>query len=189
MARPRADAGGVPARQRVIDAFWEMLSEGGYESITVRSLASRAGVSPNTLYYHFSCIEDVASSALAAEIDQQMARAVIALGSGAGRAAELAQLTGAEVGRFSRVRLFAASGSGALVRMLASSLMRTWLSVAGVDEDALADGERRDLAFIFGGVVALLGSADLADNPADLAGLFDRPLGRGVAATMAALSE
>lgn len=187
MARPRADAGGVPARQRVIEAFWGMLAEGPYEDITVRSLAARAGVSPNTLYYHFSCIGDVAETALAEELDAGFARVVMALGSGAGDAAEVAQLGTADAGRFARVRLFAASGSGALAGMLTDALKSTWLSAAGVDGSALSDDARRDLAFVFGGVVALLGS-DLAGDPAELARLFTRPLGEGVAATMAALS-
>lgn len=188
MARPRADAGEMPARQRVIEAFWAMLSEGPYEGITVRGLAARANVSPNTLYYHFECVEDVAATALAEEIDEGAARIVMSLGVGAGDAAELAHLGAADAGRFARIRLFAASGSGALSRMLTAALVRTWLSAAGVDEPSLSDDARRDLTFVLGGVVALLGS-DLADDPAALARLFSRPLGRGVAETMAALAR
>ncbi len=188
MARPRADAGGVPARQRVIEAFWEMLGEGSYEGITVRGLAARAGVSPNTLYYHFACVEDVAATALSEEIDEDVARVVVALGSGVVDAEEVTRLGAADAGRFARVRLFASSGSGKLAHMLNDELTRTWLTAAGVDESALTDDARRDLAFIFGGVVAMLGS-DLADDPVALARLFSRPLGRGVAETMAALSH
>lgn len=40
MARTRSHAGMVPARQRMIDTFWQMLSEGGYEGITVRTRAA-----------------------------------------------------------------------------------------------------------------------------------------------------
>ena len=89
--------------------------------------------------------------------------------------------------RLRRVTLAARSGSAELTSMLASSLRALWLEGAGVAESDLGDAQRRDLAFIFGGIVAVLGDEALASDAGQMAAFASRPLGSGAVATMAAL--
>lgn len=98
-----------------------MLAAGPYEKITVRALAKKANVSPNTLYYHFSCVEDVARSALDEVVDEDLARAILQMNAGAGQEA-LRPLLSRDAERFARVRLFASCGSGKLSPMLVQKL-------------------------------------------------------------------
>lgn len=172
MARPRRDVG-PDAVERMTEAFWCMLAEMRYEDIKVVQLAARANMSPNTLYYHFDGVADLARNALASELDSQLAREVLAGGEAA--------LTDARTRRYSRVSLAARSGSAELTGMLASSLRALWLSEAGVSEDDLTDEERQDLAFAFGGLVAMLADRSLALGPGAMASFRGRPLGRGLA--------
>jgi AcrR family transcriptional regulator len=48
-----------PTRQRLLDATYELLAEGGYAAATVAALTSRAGVASGTLYRHFSSKEEL----------------------------------------------------------------------------------------------------------------------------------
>ena len=77
MARP-AKGSGPGAVERLAEAFWGMLSEMPYSEIKVVSLARRAGASPNTLYYHFGCVADLARYALEAELDARLVSDLLA---------------------------------------------------------------------------------------------------------------
>jgi len=89
--------------------------------------------------------------------------------------------------RLRRVTLAARSESAELTSMLASSLRALWLEGAGVAESDLGDAQRRDLTFIFGGIVAVLGDETLAPDAGQMVAFASRPLGSGAVATMAAL--
>lgn len=178
MARP-AKGSGPGAVERLAEAFWGMLSEMPYSEIKVVSLARRAGASPNTLYYHFGCVADLARHALEAELD---ARLVSDLLAGAPPYPDPMRER-----RLRRVTLAARSGSAELAGMLASSLRALWLEGAGVAESDLGDAQRRDLTFIFGGIVAVLGDETLAPDAGQMEAFASRPLGSGAVATMAAL--
>ena len=77
MARP-AKGSSPGAVERLAEAFWGMLSEMPYSEIKVVSLARRAGASPNTLYYHFGCVADLARYALEAELDARLVSDLLA---------------------------------------------------------------------------------------------------------------
>ena len=90
--------------------------------------------------------------------------------------------------RSERVAAFARSGSAELTGMLADALRAHWLSSTGVSEDDLDDASRRDLAFVIGGIVAVLGDASVDQSPESVAAFFNRPLGRGAAEMMNGLA-
>ncbi len=68
MSRPRKDSGLPEARQRLIDAFWELLQENYFHKITVGAVAERAGCNRGTFYYHFSDMEELAAFAIEYEL-------------------------------------------------------------------------------------------------------------------------
>ena len=179
MARPRSDAAGPDACGRIVEAFWAMLSEMPYPEMKVTALARRAHVSPNTLYYHFDGILDVARHALAGTMDAELAQAMAAAD-----AETIVSLVSTKRKRAERIATFARSGSAELTRMLADALRAHWLSGAGVSEDGLDDASRRDLAFVIGGIVAVLGDTSVDQSPESVAAFFKRPLGRGAAEMM-----
>lgn len=56
---PRRRAWGTISRDRVIDTATEMISTGGFERITIRSLAAELGVAPMSLYRHVRDKDDL----------------------------------------------------------------------------------------------------------------------------------
>lgn len=189
MVRPRYDAPGPNATERLIGAFWDMLARMPYGSITISGISREAKVSPNTLYYHFDGILDIAQTAIASELSDEIAGAVVdqAEKRGAGLAGLLGDSRNAM--RAERIRLVAASGSSQLTSMLVDMLKRKWCDLAGIAPNELSFEEEMDLDFIYGGVVVVLASSRIEDGFEALAGFFERPLGEGIVATMANLES
>ena len=52
MPRPRRDSEILPAKERLENAFWELLSEREYNKITVTDIVRTADVNRNSFYYH-----------------------------------------------------------------------------------------------------------------------------------------
>ena len=69
MPRPRRDGDTPPATQRMIDAFWQLLSQTEYRNITVTDIVREAGVNRNSFYYHFSKLGELADAAILAEVN------------------------------------------------------------------------------------------------------------------------
>ena len=68
MPRPRRDSNIPPAKQRMEDAFWELLADREYRRITVTDVVRCAKVNRNSFYYHFSGLPELADAAILAEI-------------------------------------------------------------------------------------------------------------------------
>ena len=64
MPRPRRDSEILPAKDRLENAFWELLSEREYNKITVTDIVRTADVNRNSFYYHFSGLPELAESAI-----------------------------------------------------------------------------------------------------------------------------
>ena len=184
MARPCANTDATPARQRITDAFFALLSEGGYSDVTARTLASRAHVSPNTIYYHFDCIFDVARCAVEEELSSELALFLISpeWKDSSALASLLSDPSNAK--RFERIRLVAASENAQLTTLLTEAVKGKWLDAVGVDEESMSVEQSQDLRFIFRGAIDLLASLESGSDLAALPTFFDRPLGMGVRETL-----
>lgn len=187
MARPRQNAEGPSACERLIAAFWEMLGQMPFDDITVCGISRVAHVSPNTLYYHFDGLFDIAREAVRSELSKDVAKSLIG-NNGEGRT--IAQLMGnpRDALRLSRMGLVAASGSAMLTAMLTAMLKEAWCDLSGRPLSSLTEAEAMDLDFVYGGLVTVLRRAN-REEPAKLAAFLARPLGKGIAATMANLSS
>jgi len=62
MPRPRHDSEVLPAKERLENAFWELLADRDYRKITVTDVVREAGVNRNSFYYHFSSLPELADS-------------------------------------------------------------------------------------------------------------------------------
>lgn len=67
MARPKNDPDAVQAKERIIDAFWELLEDCSLGDMTVSQVASRAHCTRSTFYYHYTDIGALIDSALGEE--------------------------------------------------------------------------------------------------------------------------
>lgn len=182
MARPRKDSTEPSARERILCAFWELLNEMPYASITVAALIKRAKVSPNTLYYHFGSYRDVVRAALDETLDPGLLPILVAESGSStiGLAADASE-------RLCKIVLFASDDSGELPVLLRDALLQTWLQELGLSRESLSAIEEAELNFIFAGVVAVLSkrpTVELAESKALLQAFSDRPLGSGILKTL-----
>lgn len=69
MPRPRHDSEVLPAKERLENAFWELLADRDYRKITVTDVVSEAGVNRNSFYYHFSGLSELADSAILHQVE------------------------------------------------------------------------------------------------------------------------
>lgn len=64
MPRPRRDSEILPAKDRLENAFWELLADREYRKITVTDVVHEAKVNRNSFYYHFADLPELADSAI-----------------------------------------------------------------------------------------------------------------------------
>ncbi|HIY83285.1 MAG TPA: TetR/AcrR family transcriptional regulator [Candidatus Rubneribacter avistercoris] len=64
MARPRKDSDDPSAKERMMQAFWEVLEEKPYAQMTVSDIARAANVRRNTFYYHYANVGELAEQAI-----------------------------------------------------------------------------------------------------------------------------
>jgi len=168
MVRPRRDSGIVPAKQRLEDAFWAMLAEMPFANFTIEAICKRAQVSHNSLYYYYSNLDQMASVLLEDNLVPELPRMVLN-GFVDGRLyADLLLGDPLLVMRFRRVCLLVGNNAAPWMReQLTRSITALWL--ASIDTDPAHPDPRlgAHLAFILGGVMAILGDPDLGD-PAQL---------------------
>ena len=187
MARPKRNQDGPNALDRIEEAFWGMLAEGAYEAITITGLARRAGVNHNTIYYHFSGMDDLALRLFHKNVPEgicDMFRAMLLKGP-----EELERFMFQEdiLARWQRVCLFARGDSPFLFQTFRSMIIQNWYQILGITPEELTREEDAELEFLLSGLIALLGKAFRQNDPMLMRDLLDRPVGQGVLATLRAL--
>lgn len=190
MARPKREPGVPDARQRLADAFWDMLSEMPFSEMTVLGISARAQVNHNSFYYHFRNIEDMAQTLFRENMLPEMPRLMLPfLLEGSGRLPELSRKEREVLeAHFMRARLFAQSGSPFLTGILEDSIRDLWLQTYGLEESDLDRTQVDQLVFVFGGLVALI--AEMGDDVSSdrMAAFVQSPAGRGVVSTLSAIA-
>lgn len=163
MARPRKDEAGPSARDRLEEAFWQLLGEGPYKDITVRALTQRAQVNHNTFYYHFENIDEMALSLISKNVPHELVEMVSSLLGGrdiAKRFDQFANDTDLEM-RFKRLQLLLRHGDVQLIELARRRVIPQYLSLLGVDVDALSVADRARMTFMVGGIIALVSSEEV----------------------------
>ncbi len=188
MARPAYRDDQPTARERMREAFWELLEHEGYGRITVKALASQANVNPNTFYYHYASMEDLARDALDAEKLSEIPEAIRDSASGGVPLPEALAYV-AVGGRWGRVRMFVASDSAALRAMFYETLEGFWLQVLGIEKEGLAPEDALDLAFMVNGAMGVIALQGDEYDPSFLRSLPERELGRGIMRALGRMVE
>lgn len=68
MARPRKTQAGPDAKERMGEAFWQLLEKNELRDITVGMIAAHAHCNRGTFYYHYRDFEDFVSATIEAEL-------------------------------------------------------------------------------------------------------------------------
>lgn len=163
MARPRKDEARPSARDRLEDAFWQLLEEGPYKDITVRALTQRAQVNHNTFYYHFEKIDEMALSLTSKNVPHELIETVSALIEGreiTQRLGDFAHDANLEK-RFKRLQLLLRHGDAQLIELGKRRIVSQYLSILGVDAENLSADDRARMSFVMGGIIALITNEEI----------------------------
>lgn len=186
MGRPPKEEEGK-ARQALIDAFWELLTEDDYTQLSIRSLSNRAHVNHNTFYRYFENIDDLAKKAfeeVAPKHAPDFLREAVAV-------EDIDPFTFLNYPTFRDyshyARLFIMSDSLYLNQVMQDTIKQIWLDYLNVHEEDLTEEERIAITFVFGGLIAAMRECEV--DPHFTRGEVVHPLFSAVVNTMLAIGE
>ena len=185
MARPAYDNSQLTAKARLKESFWKLLSETNYSHITVKKLSSLAKVNPNTFYYHYNTMDDLALDALndekLYEIPSIIRTKILSDNQiSLGEALEYIVINE----RWKRIRLFIISDSTILQQHFYNTMEQFWLSLIGVPKENLSEADYLDFTFILHGAISIIKMQTEHYNLDFLKSLPNRALGQGIIRTL-----
>lgn len=189
MARPKRDSGQMSALERMEEGFWQLLAERPFDKITITALSKRAVVNHNLIYYYYENLEDLARQMfernMAGNLPQQLLSVILEGVASHEPFLEDAQL----LRRVGRVRLCMRSENAFLNGLIRERLQREWLTAVGLDRRQLSAQQQVDLDFLVSGIIAVVGSRHFEENLEAVATLYQRPLGKALAATLKGFAQ
>ncbi len=185
MARPAYDNSQLTAKARLKESFWKLLSETNYSHITVKKLSALAQVNPNTFYYHYNTMDDLALDALndekLYEIPSIIRTKILSDNQiSLGEALEYIVINE----RWKRIRLFIISDSTILQQHFYNTMEQFWLSLIGVPKENLSEADYLDFTFILHGAISIIKMQTEHYNLDFLKSLPNRALGQGIIRTL-----
>ena len=185
MARPSYDKDQPTAKSRLKEAFWKLLAENRYSQITVKKLSRSAQVNPNTFYYHYASMDDLAFDALN---DEKLFEIPSIIRTGILSEVQLSLNEALEyivIGeRWKKIRLFITSDSTVLHQLFYDTMEQFWLSIIGVHRENLSKADALDLTFILHGAVSVIQRQTEQYSLDFIKSLPDRALGQGIMQTL-----
>ena len=176
MARPKHIEGEPTAYDRIAEAYWAELAEKEYSKITITSLARRAGVNHNLLYYYFQNIDEMAIRFFEDNTTGQFSARFFINALLQGKDVSPA-IDGSTLKKLQRVKLYARGDSAYLTGIFQKALINTWLDGSDQTWDMLSPEDRFDLLFVIGGLTTILGNAELSDTPDKMLDFSRREIG------------
>ena len=185
MARPVYINDKSTAKARLKSAFWELLSETNYSHITVKKLANKAQVNPNTFYYHYDTMSSLALDALN---DEKLYEIPSIINETLKKEREFSFSEAIEYvileDRWKKLRLFVHSDSTLLQQHLYHTMESFWLSMIGVDKKDLSKADYLDLTFILHGAISIIKMQTEQFDVNFIKSMPERALGRGIMQTL-----
>lgn len=184
MARPKKNETEISAKDRIESAFWNLLADSPYSSITIRVLASEAKVNHNLIYYYYQNIDDVAEKAFFHVISLQTLEQLLSDIQHWTFSPQKFISDEALMRRFAKATLYIRGDSSFLTSIFKNALKSSWLRVLGVEESNLPISDQIDLDFILAGLIATLSNPDITSSIEDILSILNRELGQGIIATI-----
>jgi AcrR family transcriptional regulator len=157
MARPRKDQEQPDAKQRILDAFWELLEDNALQSITVAAISKKAHCNRGTFYYHFNDMDDLLNCAIESTLFEKKGVPYYIFGLVSGTNEDIARAILAE-GRMNRFALIVKKCGGTdIVEKKAKKIMvDMWQTVLCPGSGELPSETRCILEYAIGGMFGLV---------------------------------
>lgn len=163
MARPKYESGDVPAREKLVEAFWSLLKAVPYTQMSVREVCREAALNKNTFYYHFESLDALADEAVGNALPIELAQSLIA--APVGELPPLQPLAGTpEVSRkFALISLVFSGNGAALQGTLMSRFTERLVHMAPCSSEEDRRSKTLLLGFVAGGLMNTLRGKDPAE--------------------------
>lgn len=163
MARPRKSQSTPDAKQRIGEAFWNLLEENEIREITVGMITAKAQCNRGTFYYHYQDLEDLISTMLQEEMLEAnvLAEGVFRMGTDEGFNV-FEELSPAFVQRMNLI--IERAGLELVFGKLHETAISFWNIVAAPDSRAIKPETEVLIDYYVGGILCML-----AAHPAAIA--------------------
>ena len=190
MPRPKKSDRDEMATFKIENAFWALLETERYSDITVLRITQEAGINRNSFYYHYKDIDDLAYIAFMRNADNEVSRALISALLSAFREGHTALVFDMSIlPHTKRIMLCAGSDSPYLNRLVNDLLIKVWFDSMSISEALLSADEKIQIRFISAGMVAVLGSQEIRDNPLVMSTLSQTEIGKAIISTMKGIAS
>jgi len=189
MARPKRGSE-VPAQERLKEAFWQMLDEVPLAEMTVSSLSRRAGVNHNTFYYYYENLDALAAQMLEQNLIPELPLRILNTFSQGTLSAEVFTSNEDFLQRYQRMCLMAGPHSSSWLKdALKSRVLALWLNALGATSETLDRKDGIVLEFMIGGLLTVLGTANVIDDLSALSRIMEGEMGRGIFSTIFQIAQ
>lgn len=144
------------AKQRLVDAFWELLEDNRINEISVTKLVAKAGCNRGTFYYHYTDIDELTLAAVRLELlgDKNIPTEIFNLVTGTTNHAATELLSGS---RMRRISLAMRHGGREIVeKSVKTVIFDIWHAVLCPDGTELLPETRAIIEYTSSGVLGLL---------------------------------
>lgn len=188
MGRPRK-ATDLVATTKIENAFWYLLETEDYSRITVQKLADAAEVNRNAVYYHYENIDDVAKKAFINFLHTDTVEQFVNLLFNGMRNEQKSEVGAEFVQGVRKLQLCSGSNSIYLNQLLKTAIRDNMFRIMNIDETKLDEIEKLSVEFTLSGIVALLGSKEVMDNPLLMLKMPETDIGKAALGELRRLSE
>lgn len=185
MPRPKKTDPNEMATVKIENAFWTLLETEKYSDITVLRVAQEAGINRNSFYYHYKDIDDLAYEAFLHNADNEVSRTLVSALVSAfieGKQAPVFDMS--ILPHSKRIMLCARSDAPYLNKLVNDLLKKVWFDSMSINEDMMTEDEKVQVRFISAGMVAVLRSQEISNNPLTMKTLSQTELGKAIMITM-----
>ncbi|TWT10432.1 MULTISPECIES: TetR/AcrR family transcriptional regulator [unclassified Streptococcus] len=190
MARPKKSEKDDLATTKIEKAFLDLLEIMPYSDITVLRISQESGVNRNSFYYHYADSYDLAQKIFLKLTNNDVAKQFpMLLLDSLKKEENFANLDEALLTSSKHIMLYARNDSLYLNQLVKDLLKDAWFKAFGICEERLSIEERLQVNFIFTGLVAVLGSQEMKDNPFKLLTLSHSKIGKAIIMTLVDLAK
>lgn len=185
MARPKKADRDEMATVKIENAFWSLLETERYSDITVLRVSQEAGINRNSFYYHYKDIDDLAYKAFMNNANNEVSRTLVSALLSSFQEGQAAPVIDMSILPHSkRIMLCARSDSPYLNQLVDDLLKTVWFESMSIREELLTEEEKVQVRFISAGLVAVLGSREIKDDPLLMSKLSQTEIGKAIIITM-----
>ena len=184
MSRPKQGAYKDSAKGKIESAFWTVLENEGFNSVTMLRLAQESGLNRNTIYYHFNNIQEISlfafNNIFTYDTGQVFINVILSdcsISSSVLKDSELHSVV-------KKIHLFSKSESPLLIAIVKEFLKKAWFSNVGISTKTLSRSDKMQIEYIVSGFISVIGNSEYINDFSILKTLPDCLIGKAAINTL-----